>query len=95
MSGSQIFVLSIIAMVMLASIIKTSIQAKHGLSGPNGGKRVIRRLADDVGRQNELLVAENERLRGKVDRLGERLSVLERIATDAPARLTAEIEGLR
>lgn len=95
MSGGQIFVLCIIAMVMLAGIIKTSIQAKHGLTGPDGSKRVVRRLRDDVGRQNEILIAENERLRGSISRLEERLSVLERIATDAPARLTAEIEGLR
>jgi hypothetical protein len=34
-------------------------------------------------------------LRGKVSRLEERMAVLERIATDAPARLTAEIDKLR
>jgi hypothetical protein len=34
-------------------------------------------------------------LRGKVGRLEERMAVLERIATDAPARLTAEIDKLR
>ncbi len=95
MSNGQIFVLCIIAMAMVAGIIKTSIRAKHGLTGPEGGKRVIRRLGDDVGRQNEILAAENELLRGKIGRLEERLSVLERIATDAPARLTAEIEKLR
>ena len=32
---------------------------------------------------------------GQIGRLEERLSVLERIATDAPGRLTAEIEKLR
>ena len=38
---------------------------------------------------------ENSLLRGKIERLEERMVVLERIATDAPARLTAEIEKLR
>ena len=33
-----------------------------------------------INRQNELLKQENERLTGKVDRLEERLAVLERIA---------------
>ena len=46
-------------------------------------------------RQNEILERENVLLRGKVGRLEERMAVLERIATDAPARLTAEIEKLR
>jgi hypothetical protein len=41
------------------------------------------------------LLSENSELKAHVRTLEERLKVLERIATDAPARLTAEIEALR
>ncbi len=41
------------------------------------------------------LRSENSELKAHVRTLEDRLQVLERIATDAPARLTAEIEGLR
>lgn len=46
-------------------------------------------------RKVELLSNENERLQGQVSRLEERLSVLERIATDPAERSAREIEGLR
>ena len=41
------------------------------------------------------LEQDNAMLRGKVARLEERMAVMERIATDAPGRLSAEIEKLR
>jgi len=46
-------------------------------------------------RKVELLSSENERLQGQVSRLEERLSVLERVATDPAERTAREIEGLR
>jgi cell division protein FtsB len=46
-------------------------------------------------REIEFLSRENEGLRGKVQRLEERLSVLERIATDPAERTAREIESLR
>jgi hypothetical protein len=93
--GSPIFVLAIIAMSFGAWIITTSIRARHGypLEDEWGGKSV--KADPELARQNQLLAQENDLLRGKIGRLEERLSVLERIATDAPARLTAEIENLK
>ena len=93
--GGPIFVLAIIAMSMAGWIITTAIRARHGypLEGEWGG--TIHKDSPEVARQNQLLAQENDLLRGKIGRLEERLSVLERIATDAPARLTAEIENLR
>jgi hypothetical protein len=41
------------------------------------------------------LAGENERLKGQVSRLEERLAVLERIATDPAERTAREIENLR
>jgi hypothetical protein len=72
------------------------IRAKHGypLEGKKGS--IVRRdgdLTDD--RRLALLTDENERLTGKVERLEERLAVLERIATDPASRTYAEIEELR
>ncbi|WP_017668008.1 hypothetical protein [Sandarakinorhabdus sp. AAP62] len=93
--GGPFFVLAIIAMSMGAWIITTAIRAKHGypLEGEWGG--TVNKHNPELERQNQLLTQENDLLRGKIGRLEERLSVLERIATDAPARLTAEIENLR
>jgi cell division protein FtsB len=95
MSHGQIFVLSIIAIVMVASMVKTFIRAKYGLTGLDGLKRGKRRFRDELSRENDFLLAENDRLKGSVNRLEERIAVLERIATDAPARLSAEIEKLK
>lgn len=93
--GGPFFVLAIIAMSMAGWIITTAIRAKHGypLEGEWGG--TVNKHNPELERQNQLLAQENDLLRGKIGRLEERLSVLERIATDAPARLTAEIENLR
>ena len=49
----------------------------------------------DGKRQVDLLSAENEKLVGQISRLEERIAVLERIVTDQPSRLSAEIENLR
>ncbi len=95
MSDTQVFITVLVAISTVGWIITSWIRARHGypLEGEWGGK--VTKDTPELARQNQLLVQENERLNGKVDRLEERLSVLERIATDAPARLTAEIEGLR
>jgi hypothetical protein len=93
--GGPFFVLAIIAMSMGAWVITTWIRARHGYPVEDewGGK--THKADPELGRQNQLLAQENDLLRGKIGRLEERLSVLERIATDAPARLTAEIDNLR
>ncbi len=54
-------------------------------------------LANDAAaeRKIELLSSENEALTGKISHLEERLSVLERIATDPAERTAREIEALR
>jgi hypothetical protein len=94
--GGPIFVLSIVGMSLIAWIVSTAIRAKHGYPIENEWGKVITKDGDlELKRQNELLERENEMLRGKVGRLEERMSVLERIATDTPTRLTAEIDKLR
>jgi hypothetical protein len=46
-------------------------------------------------RKIDLLTTENDGLKGQVSRLEERISVLERIATDPAQRVAREIENLR
>jgi hypothetical protein len=89
------FVIAIIAMSTFGWIATSWIRAKHGypVEGEWGGTT----SKDDpkAARQIELLSNENEQLTGKVTRLEDRIAVLERIVTDKPARLSAEIDGLR
>lgn len=94
--GGPTFVLAIIAMSFAGWVITTAIRAKHGYPIENEwGGTITKDGGIELKRQNELLERENEMLRGKVGRLEERMSVLERIATDTPNRLTAEIDKLR
>ena len=93
--GGPHFVLAIIAMSFIGWIITTAIRAKHGYPIENEWGGSVKKADPEMQRQNEILERENVLLRGKVGRLEERMTVLERIATDAPARLTAEIEKLR
>jgi len=79
MSGGQWMVVLIVAMVVI-------------------GKIVSRGLTYDTRRQQRLSRVNNgeeDRLREEVRALKERLSVLERIATDPSRSLEAEIEALR
>jgi hypothetical protein len=89
------FVLAIIAMSMIGWVITSWIRARHGypMEGEWGG--TVSKDDPKAARQIELLSNENEQLTGKVTRLEDRIAVLERIVTDKPARLSAEIDGLR
>jgi hypothetical protein len=89
------FVLAIIAMSFISWIVTTAIRAKHGYPLENEWSGQTRKDDLDLKRQNEILERENEALRGKLGRVEERVAVLERIATDTPLRLTAEIDKLR
>jgi hypothetical protein len=63
------------------------------------GRRKVKAALNQEGltptRQTELLVNENEAMRGQMLRLEDRLSVMERIATDTSLNLGREIERLR
>ncbi len=93
--GGPTFVLAIIAISTIGWIATSWIRARHGypVEGEWGG--TVTRSDPDAERKIALLASENERLTGQVSRLEERIAVLERIATDAPSRLTAEIERLK
>jgi hypothetical protein len=94
--GSPAFVLAIIAMSYAAWLITSWIRAKHGYPIENEwGGMVSQDAGPNATRQIELLGNENEKLRGQVSRLEERIAVLERIATDPAERTAREIENLR
>ncbi len=93
--GGPTFILSIVAMSFIAWILTTAIRARHGYPIENEWGGITTKDGDaELKRRNDLLERENATLRGKVGRLEERMSVLERIATDTPSRLTAEIDRL-
>jgi uncharacterized protein YlxW (UPF0749 family) len=79
MSGGQMMVVLIVAMVMIASIIKS----KHS------GRRERMGIAPHVDE------AQNARLREEVKQLKDRLAVLERITIEKENSLEREIDQLR
>lgn len=94
--GSPAFVIAIIALCYGGWLISSWIRAKHGypVEGEFGGL-VNKGAGPETERKIELLSTENERLKGQIIRLEERVAVLERIATDSATRLGSEIEALR
>lgn len=93
MSGGQIMVVAIVAMVMLAGIIKASIMAKHGYETDKCGRR-RKPKGDAAGTaQRDDALAE---LNARLDKVIDRLSVLEKIVTDEDRDLRrkfADLEG--
>ncbi|MFK7843493.1 MAG: hypothetical protein AB8B54_14595 [Sphingorhabdus sp.] len=93
--GSPEVVIAIIAISTGGWIINNWIRAKHGYELENEWGGITPKNSPDEQRKIELLSNENEELVGKIDRLQERLQVLERIATDPAKRTADEIEALR
>jgi hypothetical protein len=82
MTGGQMMVVLIVAIVMLASIIKSGRGHRRGRHLHGGETAAIES-------------AEAQRLRDEVIRLKDRVAVLERIATDKNHLLEQEFERLR
>jgi hypothetical protein len=83
MEGGQVMVVLIVAIVMVASIIR----ARYGY-----GRYGRRQGRDQLPAEEH---SENLRLRDEVKELKERLKVLERITVDKENSLAKEIESLR
>ena len=86
MDGGQLTAVLIVAIIMVASIIR----AKYGY-GRYGRHRRGMACMDDGGQAQ----VENARLRDEVSQLKERIKVLERITVDKENSLAREIESLR
>ena len=94
--GGPTFVIAIILITTLGWVMTSWIRAKHGYPiTDDWGNTIHPKGSPDETRQVELLSGENEKLRGQVSRLEERIAVLERIATDPAERTAREIEKLR
>ncbi len=81
MSGGQMMVVLIVAIVMITSIVKARYSYRHRSTDGAG----------DIQHDSR----ENERLREEVTALKERLAVIERITVEKENSLEREIEQLR
>lgn len=96
--GGTGFVLAIIALSVGGWMFTTWIRAKHGYPVENEWGGTVHRSDPDADRKIALLTDDNAKLAGQVSRLEERISVLERIATEnngQAAELANQIDRLR
>jgi len=96
--GGTGFVLAIIALSIGGWMFTTWIRAKHGYPVENEWGGTVHRTDPDADRKIALLTDDNAKLAGQVSRLEERISVLERIATEnhsQAAQLADQIDRLR
>lgn len=96
--GGTTFVLAIIALSIGGWMFTTWIRAKHGYPVENEWGGTVHRTDPDADRKIALLTDDNAKLAGQVSRLEERISVLERIATEnngQAAQLAGQIDRLR
>ena len=96
--GGTTFVLAIIALSIGGWMFTTWIRAKHGYPVENEWGGTVHRTDVDADRKIALLSDDNAKLAGQVSRLEERISVLERIATETngqAAQLADQIDRLR
>lgn len=63
--------------------------------GRRKARQAVAAINQDAGRNITLLVNENERQTGQIDRLQDRIAVLERIAVEPAIRTARAIEELR
>lgn len=93
MAGDEI----LLFIVIMTVVVATTALAIHWMRGRQriAELRVAPARGAGGAREIELLSRENDGLRGKIGRLEERLSVLERIVTDPAERTAREIEQLR
>ena len=96
--GGTGFVLAIIALSIGGWMFTTWIRAKHGYPVENEWGGTVHRTDPDADRKIALLTDDNAKLAGQIGRLEERISVLERIATEnegQAAQLANQIDRLR
>ncbi len=96
--GGTGFVIAIIALSIGGWMFTTWIRAKHGYPVENEWGGTVHRTDPDADRKIALLTDDNAKLADKIVRLEDRISVLERIATDAngrAAQLADQIDKLR
>ena len=93
--SSPAFIITIVALAMGAWVMTTLIRARHGYPIEDEMGNLVHPLKAGDDEATRTLQAENRQLKDTIDRLEERMKVLERIATDPTRRLEDEIEKLR
>ena len=96
--GGTTFVLAIIALSIGGWMFTTWIRAKHGYPVENEWGGTVHRTDPDADRKIALLEGDNAKLADRIVRLEDRISVLERIATEnngQAAQLADQIDRLR
>lgn len=96
--GGPTFVIAIIALSIGGWMFTTWIRAKHGYPVENEWGGAVHRTDPDADRKIALLTDDNAKLADKIGRLEDRISVLERIATETngqAAQLADQIDRLR
>jgi hypothetical protein len=73
---------------IVAGVVLTLLKVQAGFTAPDQAERLSKREMDAIR-------AENDDLKHRFAELTERLTVLERIATDPAERVSSEIEELR
>ena len=77
-------------------VYTTWLRVKHGYPLENSWGKALHPVAStETTERLKLLSAENGQLRAELSALKDRTATLERIATDAPAKLSYQIEALR
>lgn len=96
MNWAYLVPILITAIVVFGIVFDNWIKARHGYPITDDHGNVLNPTErSEAAHQVHLLSTENEKLRGQVSRLEERIAVLERIATDPAERTAREIEKLR
>ncbi len=77
-------------------VLTTWLRIKNGYPLENSwGKAIHPVVPTETAERLRMLATDNARLQAEVASLKDRIAVIERIATDSPARLAHEIDALR
>ncbi|MFB0613662.1 hypothetical protein [Aurantiacibacter poecillastricola] len=92
---TALFIIGIIVACNIGWLVDNWIRAKHGypLEDEWGGK--IEKIDSSDPRETEKLREQNQQLRDVMERMEDRMVVLERIVTDKGYTVAEEIEALR
>ena len=93
--GSPAFVLILIAIGVVGWLVNNWMRMRHGIPTDEELGIIAAREMREAGQNKAQLIEQNARLTDLVERLEERIAVLERIAVDPAERTAREIEELR
>ena len=93
--GSPAFVLILVAIGVIGWLVNNWMRMRHGIPTDEELGIIAAREMREAGQNKAQLIEQNARLTNLVERLEERIAVLERIAVDPAERTAREIEDLR